>query len=32
MNYASHQNIEACQCRGQTGLPQIFCTTGHITE
>ena len=32
MNYASHQNTEACQCRGQTGLPQIFCTTGHITE
>ena len=32
MNYASPQNTEACQCRGQTGLPQIFCTTGHITE
>ena len=21
MNYASPQNTEACQCRGQTGLP-----------
>ena len=32
MNYASPQNTEACPCRGQTGLPQIFYPTDHTTE